>query len=257
MPRRKYSHTQDRMLCFLCPQWRYAAVGGSHVTYVSCNARWNMFTELLPGNGYSCYKSIWVQCLYIWTQFFRENFYSALGHYRPYCYFPWDTTHAVVHRVPIWLKELHQVKMIGLHIQSLSQHPPHSRHLQFAISTDFVPHADVLHVLLCLILLIPGHMGNQYEIVCGRPAQQKQLIHASKTAAHKTHSTPESPFFFVMSRTEREGGRSWLLFRSMEEHTCRCTSKAIMAVPIILVHAVFSLMISANYLSSITIVWDT
>jgi hypothetical protein len=38
-------------------------------------------------------------------------------------------------------------------------------------------------------------MGDHSEIVAGRPAEQKQLIRASQTAAHKTLSAPESPFY--------------------------------------------------------------
>jgi hypothetical protein len=46
-------------------------------------------------------------------------------------------------------------------------------------------------------------MPNHSEIVAGRPVEQKQLIHASQTAAHKTLSAPESPFSFY-SFTDRE-----------------------------------------------------
>jgi hypothetical protein len=48
--------------------------------------------------------------------------------------------------------------------------------------------------------------GDHSEIVAGRPAEQKQLIHASQTAAHKTLSAPEPPFLFVMSWTEKKRG---------------------------------------------------
>jgi hypothetical protein len=37
-------------------------------------------------------------------------------------------------------------------------------------------------------------MGDHSEIVAGRLAEQKELIHTSQTAANKTLSTPESPF---------------------------------------------------------------
>jgi hypothetical protein len=48
-------------------------------------------------------------------------------------------------------------------------------------------------------------MGDHSEIVARRPADQKQLIHASQTAAHKTLSAPESPFS-LHNVTDREGG---------------------------------------------------
>jgi hypothetical protein len=69
-------------------------------------------------------------------------------------------------------------------------------------------------------------MGDQSEIVAGRPAKQKQLIHASQIAAHKTSSAPESPFS-LCNVTDREGGvgvglrmqseLEYLLYRSMWE----------------------------------------
>jgi hypothetical protein len=67
--------------------------------------------------------------------------------------------------------------------------------------------------------------------VAGRPAEHKQLIHASQTAAHKMLSPPELQFF-LCNITDREGGgvglqmRSkleYLLFRSMwETYTYFC-----------------------------------
>jgi hypothetical protein len=50
-------------------------------------------------------------------------------------------------------------------------------------------------------------MGDHSEIDSGKPAEQKQSIHASQTAAHKTLPAPKSPFSLcnVMDR-EREGG---------------------------------------------------
>jgi hypothetical protein len=36
--------------------------------------------------------------------------------------------------------------------------------------------------------------GDHTEIVAGRPAEQKQLIHALQTATHKVLTAPESPF---------------------------------------------------------------
>jgi hypothetical protein len=64
------------------------------------------------------------------------------------------------------------------------------------------------------------------EIAAGRPPEQKQLILASQTEAHKTPPPPESPFSLCnVTDREREGGvglrmRSkleYLLFRSMWE----------------------------------------
>jgi hypothetical protein len=69
-------------------------------------------------------------------------------------------------------------------------------------------------------------MGDHSEIVAGRPAEQKQLIRASQTAAHKTLSAPESPFSLsnVTDREKERRGRlrmrsklEYLLFRSMWE----------------------------------------
>jgi hypothetical protein len=53
-------------------------------------------------------------------------------------------------------------------------------------------------------------LENHSEIVTGRTAEQKQLIHAWQIAVNKTHSALESPFIFVKSLTEREreGGSS-------------------------------------------------
>jgi hypothetical protein len=71
-------------------------------------------------------------------------------------------------------------------------------------------------------------MGDNSEIVAGRPAEQKQLIHASQTATHKTLPARGSPFSLCNitdQEREREGGvglrmRSkfeYLLFRSKWE----------------------------------------
>jgi hypothetical protein len=49
-------------------------------------------------------------------------------------------------------------------------------------------------------------MADHSEIVAGRPAEEKQLIHASQTAADKMLSAPSRHFLFVTSRTERGGG---------------------------------------------------
>jgi hypothetical protein len=50
-------------------------------------------------------------------------------------------------------------------------------------------------------------MGDHSEIIAGRLTEQKQLIHASQTAAHKTLSAPESPFSFCnVTDRKREGG---------------------------------------------------
>jgi hypothetical protein len=64
-------------------------------------------------------------------------------------------------------------------------------------------------------------MGDHSEIVAGSPAEQKQPIHVSQTAAHKTLSAPESPFSLcnVMDR-EKLRMRSkleYVLFRSLWE----------------------------------------
>jgi hypothetical protein len=82
-------------------------------------------------------------------------------------------------------------------------------------------------------------MRDHSEIVAGRPTEQKHLIHASHTAAHKTLSAPESPFSIcnVMDR-EREGGEkdcacdldlNTCCFVPCEKHTSDCISKAVTA----------------------------
>jgi hypothetical protein len=61
-------------------------------------------------------------------------------------------------------------------------------------------------------------MRDHSEIVAGRPAEQKQLIHVSQTAAHKTLSALESPFA-IFEVTDREGkGEVELLMRSKLEY---------------------------------------
>jgi hypothetical protein len=50
-------------------------------------------------------------------------------------------------------------------------------------------------------MLLP--MGDHSEVVAGRPAEKKQLIPASQTAAHKTLSAPEAPFS-LCDVTDRE-----------------------------------------------------
>jgi hypothetical protein len=49
-------------------------------------------------------------------------------------------------------------------------------------------------------------MGDHSEIVAGRPAEEKQPIHALQTAAHKILSATESPFS-LCNVTERERER--------------------------------------------------
>jgi hypothetical protein len=73
-------------------------------------------------------------------------------------------------------------------------------------------------------------MGDHSEIVAGRPAEQKQLIHASQTAVYKTLSASKSPVS-LCNVTGREKKRrvglciwskfEFILFRSMWE-TCFC-----------------------------------
>jgi hypothetical protein len=64
-------------------------------------------------------------------------------------------------------------------------------------------------------------MWDHSETAAGRPAEEKQLIQASQTAAHKTLSAPESPFSLCNVTDQEWGGlrkRSeleYLLFRSM------------------------------------------
>jgi hypothetical protein len=70
-------------------------------------------------------------------------------------------------------------------------------------------------------------MGDHSEIAAGRAAEEKQLIHASQTAAHKKLSAPEPPFSLCkVTERERERERErvglrmqskleYLLFRSM------------------------------------------
>jgi hypothetical protein len=68
-------------------------------------------------------------------------------------------------------------------------------------------------------------MGDHSEIVTGRPAEQKQLIRALQTTAHKTLSAPESPFFLCNVTDQERGGVGlhmqskfeYLLFHSIWE----------------------------------------
>jgi hypothetical protein len=56
-------------------------------------------------------------------------------------------------------------------------------------------------------------MGYHSKIVAGRPPEQKQLIHASQTAALKTLSAPESPFSLCnVTDREREGGGNGIAY---------------------------------------------
>jgi hypothetical protein len=49
-------------------------------------------------------------------------------------------------------------------------------------------------------------MGDRSEIVAGMSAEQKQVIHASQTAAHKTLSALESPFsLYNVTDREKDG----------------------------------------------------
>jgi hypothetical protein len=53
-------------------------------------------------------------------------------------------------------------------------------------------------------------MWDHSEIVTGRPAEEKQLINASRTAAHRTLSAPESPCSLCnVTDLERERERHW------------------------------------------------
>jgi hypothetical protein len=81
-------------------------------------------------------------------------------------------------------------------------------------------------------------MPNHSEIVAGRPAEEKQLIHASQTAAHKTLSAPGSTFSFcnVTDRAREEVGIAYAIktwntccFVPCGKHTSACISKAVMA----------------------------
>jgi hypothetical protein len=49
-------------------------------------------------------------------------------------------------------------------------------------------------------------MGDQSEIVAGRLAEEKQLIHTSQTAAHETLSASDSPFSFCNVTNRERGG---------------------------------------------------
>jgi hypothetical protein len=64
-------------------------------------------------------------------------------------------------------------------------------------------------------------MGVHSEIVAGKPAEQKQTIHAMKIAAHKTLSAPELPFspYNVMDR----GGGLELCMQSKLEYLLFCS----------------------------------
>ena len=76
----------------------------------------------------------------------------------------------------------------------------------------------------CLKLVIPasdaiGRWGDHCWIVAGMPAELKQLIHASQTAAHKTLSAPESPLSLCYV-TDRERRREWDCAWAENLNTC-------------------------------------
>jgi hypothetical protein len=71
-------------------------------------------------------------------------------------------------------------------------------------------HADVLHFSLYFVnAQCCWQRGNHNEIVFGRPAEEKQLVHTSKTAAHKTLSAPESPFSLCNVMDQEKEKKYW------------------------------------------------
>jgi hypothetical protein len=91
-------------------------------------------------------------------------------------------------------------------------------------------------------------MGDYSEIVAGRPAEQKQLIHASQTAAHKTLSAPESRFS-LCNVMDRERERPAVSFH-VRNILLRAFPKPLWpfeTAPIILVHAVYSDVHTASF----------
>ena len=156
--------------------------------------------------------------------------------------------------VVCWFQKLQQVKTVGLHVQSLLQHPPHSHtgHLQFTTLTvhsflrtakkslshsfhAFVWHAAFLHFSLSegtplsetayTSVWCYWELGDHCWIVARMPAEQKQLIHASQIAAQKMLSALESPLllYYITLREKRGTGLrlgtklEHLLFDSMWE----------------------------------------
>jgi hypothetical protein len=80
--------------------------------------------------------------------------------------------------------------------------------------------------------------GDHSEIVAGRPAEQKQLICASQTAAHKTLSAPELPFSLCNIMNQEKERRvgfacgqnlNTYCFVPCGKQTSACISKAVMA----------------------------
>jgi hypothetical protein len=62
-------------------------------------------------------------------------------------------------------------------------------------------------------------MGDHCWIVTGMPVEQKQLIHASQIAAHKTFSAPESPLSLCYV-IDRERGGEWECSCAQNSNTC-------------------------------------
>jgi hypothetical protein len=110
-------------------------------------------------------------------------------------------------------------------------------------------------------------MGDNSEIVAGRSVNRNNWFTLRKLQHTKRFLPWSRHFLFLTSRTEREREKSgiahamktWIPSVSFHGETCFWvhfqSSYGPMKPPIILVHAVFSLMISANYLNIITMVW--
>jgi len=158
-------------------------------------------------------------------------------------------------------QKLQQVKTVGLHVRSLSQHPPHIPNSRLARRTDFFGprrkdcltrstlssdtrgrpalfplqrHPFVWNCWYQYLMLL-GDGGSLLN--CRRNACWK-LMHASQISAHKMLSAPESPLLLCyITDRERRGewdracGQNWNTCRFIPcgELTSACVLKAVMA----------------------------
>jgi hypothetical protein len=131
----------------------------------------------------------------------------------------------IVHRVPKWLKKLHEVKTLGLHFQSLSQRlhtvivdDSHGEQISSDCeekTVSLVPHfllthADVQHYSIYK-LLIPtpnavGRWGITLKLSPEGPLKRNNWFMLRKLQHTKRFLLRSRHFLFVTSWTERGGG---------------------------------------------------
>jgi len=109
---------------------------------------------------------------------------------------------------------LHQKAHIETTVQFLSYFDQQARCDGLQSRGNFFLHISYAHGLWW-----HRHFVLHCWIVVGMPAEQKQLIHASKIAAHKTHSAPESPLSLCYIR-DRERRGEWDCACAQNLNTC-------------------------------------